>query len=217
MKTTSYQRGESDGFAFTAENAARAKDIVARYPEGRQASAVIALLDLGQRQNGGWVSPQVIDHVAEVLDMAPIRVHEVATFYTMFNLQPVGKHLIQVCRTTPCWLRGSDALTQACLEKIGVGMRENSDDGLFTVIEVECLGACCNAPMVQINDHYYEDLTPERMAEIIDALKAGEEPPMGPQSGRLGSAPEGGPQTLLEVPPPARGEGAAEAKPEGSD
>ena len=208
MKTTSYRAGETTGFAFTAQNEERAKSIVARYPEGRQASAVIALLDLAQRQNGGWLSPEAIDYVANYLDMAPIRAFEVASFYTMFNLNPVGKHLIQVCRTTPCWLRGSDDLTETCRDKLGVGLKENTADGLFTVIEVECLGACANAPMVQINDEYYEDLTPERLAEIIDDLKAGKAVPVGPQTGRMGSAPEGGPQTLLE---------AAGAQPEGAD
>jgi len=207
MKTTSYRAGETKGFAFTEQNEERAKTIVARYPEGRQASAVIALLDLAQRQNGGWLSPEAIDYVANYLDMAPIRAFEVASFYTMFNLKPVGKHLIQVCRTTPCWLRGSDDLTKTCRDRLGVGLKENTSDGLFTVIEVECLGACANAPIVQINDEYYEDLTPERMAEIIDDLKAGKEVPVGPQTGRQGSAPEGGPQTLLEVP----------AQPEGGD
>jgi NADH-quinone oxidoreductase subunit E len=121
----------------------------------------------------------------------------------MFNLAPVGRHLIQVCRTTPCWLRGSDGLTETCLKKLGVGLREMTEDGVFTVMEVECLGACANAPMVQINDDYYEDLTPARMAEIIDLLREGQEVPVGPQTGRLTSAPEGGPQTLLEVPGPA--------------
>ena len=163
------------------------------------------------------MSQGVIQYVAAQLEMAPIRVHEVATFYTMFNLEPVGTHLVQVCRTTPCWLRGSDALTRTCLEKTGTKLGENSADGLFTVIEVECLGACCNAPMVQINDHYYEDLTPERMAEIIDALRAGREVPVGPQIERLGSAPQGGLQTLLEVPPRHAAGTSGEAKPEGGD
>ncbi len=217
-KITSYGRGETDGFEFTAENMARAKTIMARYPEGRQASAVIALLDIAQRQNGGWLSGGCIEYVAQVLEMAPIRVHEVASFYTMFNLKPVGKFLFQVCRTTPCWLRGSDDLTRTCLEKLGTSLGEMSADGLGTVVEVECLGACCNAPMVQINDDYYEDLTPERMAEIIDALAAGQDVPVGPQTGRTCSAPEGGPQTLLEVPPrPASGGASTAANPEGGD
>ncbi len=201
MKITSYPEAKSEGFSFTPENLERARTICARYPEGKQASATIALLDLAQRQNGGWLSVPAIEYVAEYLDVAPIRVHEVASFYTMFNLQPVGKYFIQVCRTTPCWLRGSDGITAACKKKLGVGLRQVTEDGLFSVIEVECLGACANAPMVQINDYYYEDLTPERMAEIIDALRAGEEVKVGSQTGRLASAPEGGPQTLKKVPP----------------
>ena len=200
MKVTSYPDGDAGDFAFTPENQAQAEAVIARYPEGRAASSTIALLDLAQRQNGGWLSKQAIDYVAGFLQVAPIRVYEVASFYSMFNLAPVGRHLIQVCRTTPCWLRGSDGLTETCLKKLGVGLREMTEDGAFTVMEVECLGACANAPMVQINDDYYEDLTPERMAEIIDLLREGQEVPVGPQTGRLTSAPEGGPQTLLEVP-----------------
>ncbi len=191
MKVTSHPVGKAGGFAFTAENEARAGQIIARYPEGRQASAVIALLDLAQRQNGNWLSTEAIEYVANKLDMAPIRVHEVVSFYTMFNQKPVGKHFIQVCRTTPCWLRGSDDLTGTCLRKLGTKLGETSDDGLFTVVEVECLGACANAPMVQINDLYYEDLSPERMAGVIDDLKAGKEIPMGSQTGRQGSSPNG--------------------------
>ena len=202
MKSSSHPKGESGDFAFTAENLARAKQIMARYPEGRQASAVIALLDLAQRQNGNWLSGEAIEYVANLLDMAPIRVHEVATFYTMFNLKPVGRHFIQVCRTTPCWLRGSDDVTKTCLEKTGATrLKEMTEDGLFTVVEVECLGACANAPMVQINDLYYEDLTPERVAQMIEDLRAGREIDMGSQSGRQGSAPEGRPKTLLEAAP----------------
>ncbi len=198
MKTSSHRQGEAGGFAFTPEHEARAKTIVARYPEGRQASAVIALLDIAQRQNGNWLSADAIEYVANYLDMAPVRVHEVATFYTMFNLKPVGKHFVQVCRTTPCWLRGSDDLTRTCLVKAGAKrLGEMSDDGLFTVVEVECLGACANAPMVQINDLYYEDLTPETMARMMDEMKAGKEVSMGSQTGRQGSAPEGGPTTLV--------------------
>jgi NADH-quinone oxidoreductase subunit E len=200
MRVTSYQEGAAGDFAFTAENIQRSEKIIARYPEDRKASAVLPLLDIAQRQNGGWLSKDAIDYVANFLEIPPIRAYEVASFYSMFNLKPVGKFLIQVCRTTPCWLRGSDALTKACLDKLGVGMKEVSADGLFSVMEVECLGACCNAPMVQINDDYYEDLTPERLAAIIDDLKAGKEVPVGPQGGRLCSAPEGGPQTLLDLP-----------------
>ena len=202
MKSSSHPKGESGDFAFTAETLERAKQIMARYPEGRQASAVIALLDLAQRQNGNWLPGEAIECVANLLDMAPIRVHEVATFYTMFNLKPVGRHFIQVCRTTPCWLRGSDEITNTCLAKTGVTrLKEMTEDGLFTVVEVECLGACANAPMVQINDLYYEDLTPERMAKMIEDLRAGREIDMGSQSGRQGSAPEGDLKPLLESAP----------------
>ena len=202
MKITSYPEPKTGGFAFTAENDARAKTICARYPADRKASATIALLDLAQRQNDGWLSPEAIEYVAAYLEVAPIRVYEVASFYTMFNLQPVGKYLIQVCRTTPCWLRGSDGITAACKKKLGVGLKEVTEDGQFSVIEVECLGACANAPMVQINDFYYEDLTPEQMERIIDDLRAGKEVKVGSQTGRLASAPEGGPQTLLNGPGP---------------
>jgi NADH-quinone oxidoreductase E subunit len=211
MKITSYSQGQAGDFAFTAENLERAQRFIARYPEGRQASAVIALLDLAQRQNGNWLTAEAIAYVANLLDMAPIRVHEVASFYSMFNLAPVGKYLVQVCRTTPCWLRGSDDLTRTCLDKLGTRLREISEDGLFTVIEVECLGACANAPMVQINDDYYEDLSAKRMAEIIEALQNGQEVPVGPQTGRLGSAPEGGPQTLTDLPPRADAGGPGES------
>lgn len=138
MKITSFTKGDSGGFTFTAENEASANKITARYPEGRQASAVIALLDMAQRQNGGWLSGETIEYVANFLDMAPIRVHEVASFYTMFNLKPVGKHLVQVCRTTPCWLRGAAGLTEACRKKLGIGLQETTADGEFTLVEVEC-------------------------------------------------------------------------------
>ena len=200
MKVTSYSAGKTGDFAFTDENLARAKALLARYPEDRKASAVIGLLDLAQRQNEGWLPREAIEYVADILGMAPIRVHEVATFYTMFNLQPVGRHFIQVCRTTPCWLRGAGDLTRTCRDKLGVGLRQVTEDGQFSVVEVECLGACANAPMVQINDDYYEDLTPERMAEIIDELRAGKEVAPGPQVARTGSAPLGGPTTLKEDP-----------------
>ena len=207
MKVTSRPRGEADGFVFSTESEALAKTVIARYPAGRQASAVVPLLDLAQRQSGGWLPKAAIDYVANRLEMAPIRVHEVATFYSMFNLQPVGKHLIQICRTTPCWLRGAGDLTRLCQEKLGVGLRENTADGLFTVVEVECLGACANAPMVQINDDYYEDLTTDSLAKIIDDLAAGRKVTPGSQTGRQGSAPVGKPKTLTEVP--ARGPGQA--------
>jgi NADH-quinone oxidoreductase subunit E len=198
MRVTSHRAGEAGDFAFTPETMEQAKQVMARYPDGRQASATIALLDLAQRQNGGWLPGEAIEYVANLLEIAPIRVHEVASFYTMFNLKPVGTHFIQVCRTTPCWLCGSDGIAQACLDTLGLGLGETTEDGLFTVVEVECLGACANAPMVQINDDYFEDLTPERMAEMIGDLKAGKPVPSGSQTGRPGSCPAGGPTSLLD-------------------
>jgi NADH-quinone oxidoreductase E subunit len=186
-------------FSFTPETLARANAIIAKYPNGRQASAVIPLLDLAQRQNGGWLSRAAMDCVAGLLSMAPIKVYEVATFYTMFNLQPVGRHLVQLCRTTPCWLRGSDALRAAAEQELSVGLKETTADGRFTLVEVECLGACVNAPMVQINDDFYEDLTPERFKDLLRALKRGERPAVGSQSGRQCSAPASGLTTLTGI------------------
>jgi NADH-quinone oxidoreductase subunit E len=187
------------GFAFTPENLEKVKVILAKYPPDRQASAVMPLLDLAQRQHG-WVPRAAMDEIARMIDMAPIRVYEVATFYTMYNLQPVGKHLIQVCRTTPCWLRGSDSLSAYLKKRLGVGLREVTPDGQFSVMEVECLGACCNAPMVQINDDFYEDLTPETLGRVLDELAAGRKPKTGSQTGRRGSMAEGGPTTLAGIP-----------------
>jgi NADH-quinone oxidoreductase subunit E len=182
-------------FAFTADNLAWAKDRIAKYPEGRQASAVISLLWRAQEQSGGWLPQKAIEHVAELLGMARIRVLEVATFYTMFNLAPVGKFHVQLCGTTPCMLRGSDALKKLCHDRIG-GELEVTADGNFSWIEVECLGACVNAPMAQINYDYYEDLTPASFEKILDDLAAGHSPKPGPQVDRQLSAPVGGPTTL---------------------
>lgn len=194
-------------FAFTAENAAKAKAIVAKYPEGRQASAVLPLLDLAQRQNAGWLPRAALDHVADLLAMPRIRVYEVATFYTMFNLKPVGKYLVQVCRTTPCWLRGSDEILAACREVAGVEVGGTSENGLFTLVEVECLGACCNAPMIQINDDYYEDLDADSTRRLLEALKRGETPATGSQIGRRNSEPVSGPTTLKTLDDVGREEG----------
>ena len=190
---------QPESFAFTEANLAEAKKHIAKYPAGRQASAVMPLLWLAQYQEG-WVSRAAMDVVAGMLEMAPIRVYEVATFYTMYNLKPVGKHLVQVCRTTPCWLRGSDDLTEMCKKKLGIGLKETTADGKFTLMEVECLGACVNAPMVQINDDFYEDLTPESLAKVLDELAAGRQPKVGPQIDRLNSAPVGGMTTLKDIP-----------------
>jgi NADH-quinone oxidoreductase E subunit len=188
----------SETFAFSPENQALAEQIIAKYPAGRQASAVLPLLDLAQRQVGGWLPRAAMDHVARKLDMAPIRVYEVATFYTMFNLKPVGKYLLQVCRTTPCWLRGADKLTETCKRKLGIGLKETTADGKFTLVEVECLGACVNAPVLQVNDDFYEDLDPAKLEALLNALARGEQPTPGSQTGRQGSAPAGEPKTLLE-------------------
>jgi NADH-quinone oxidoreductase subunit E len=191
-------------FAWTSENAERARMFVARYPAGRQQSAVIPLLDLAQRQIGaetgtqGWLPIPVIEFVAAQLGMPYIRAYEVATFYTMFNLAPVGRHHVQVCGTTPCMLRGSDDVLAACYAK-GLGKGRTTSDGLFTLTEVECLGACANAPMVQINDDNYEDLTFESMTAILDALAKGETPAPGPQIDRQTSCAEGGPTSLKEM------------------
>ncbi|HYD65350.1 NADH-quinone oxidoreductase subunit NuoE [Azospirillum sp.] len=183
-------------FAFNPENMERAKRIIAKYPEGRQASACMPLLDLAQRQNDNWLPRVAMDYVADLLGMPRIRVYEVATFYTMYNKTPVGKHMIQVCTTTPCWLRGSDDIVATCEHKLGIHVGEVSDDGQFSLHEVECSGACVNAPVVQIGDDYYEDVSPEHMEKIIDALKRGETPKAGSQIGRRSSEPVGGPTTL---------------------
>jgi NADH-quinone oxidoreductase subunit E len=179
-------------FEFTPDNKISADRAVARYPEGRERSAVMPLLDIAQRQNGGHLDRAIVEYVAKYLDMAPIRVLEVASFYSMYNMKPIGKNFVQVCRTTPCWLRGSDDLVKAFKEFAGCEIGETSADGQFTMIEVECLGACCNSPMVQINDDYYEDLTAEKFTDILRTLKDGGTPPPGPQSGRTSSEPANG-------------------------
>lgn len=191
---------QPEHFAFTPENRAKADKHIAKYPPGRQASAVIPLLDIAQRQAGGWVPRAAMDHVAEILDLAPIRVYEVASFYTMFNLKPVGRHFVQLCTTTPCWLRGSDDVVTACEKHLGIGLGETTKDGAFTLVEVECLGACVNAPMMQIGDDYYEDLDATSVVKVLEALARGEKPKTGPQNGRQTSAPVTGLTTLTEVP-----------------
>jgi len=184
-------------FAFTPENLEWAKGQIAKYPPGRQQSAVIPLLWRAQQQAGGWLPQKAIEAVAEILGMAKIRVLEVATFYTMFNLSPVGRFHVQFCGTTPCMLRGADHLKKVLHRKIG-HENEVTGDGTFSWTEVECLGACVNAPMVQINADYYEDLTPETLTRILDDLAAGKKPPPGPQIDRQLSAPVGGETTLID-------------------
>ena len=191
----------SESFEFTPNYLEQAKTAMAKYPEGRQQSAVLALLDLAQRQNkdGHYVTAAAVDTISEMLDMARIRVMEVATFFTMINLQPVGKYLLQCCTTTPCWLRGSGPVHEAIQSHLGIHNGETTDDGLFTLMEVECLGACTNAPIVQVNDDYYEDLDADKVVGLLDAFKRGEKPERGPQNGRRNAAPIGGPQTLVDM------------------
>ena len=198
-------RARWGSFEWTDEDRKKAEWHIAKYPEGRQRSAVMALLDLAQRQVGaetdtqGWLPLPVIEYVADYLDMPVIRVLEVATFYFMYNMQPVGKYHVQVCGTTPCMLRGSDALFETC-KKRGMSKGHVSEDGLWTLTEVECMGNCATAPMVQINDDNYEDLTPERLDAVLDALAKGETPKAGTQEpGRHTSEPSGGPTTLKEM------------------
>jgi NADH-quinone oxidoreductase subunit E len=188
---------QPSSFAFTPENLEWARAQIAKYPQGRQQSAVIPLLWRAQEQSGGWLPQKAIEAVAQMLGMAKIRVLEVATFYTMFNLAPVGRFYVQLCGTTPCMLRGSEELKKVCKRMIGV-QDHVSADGVFSWTEVECLGACVNAPMVQINYDYYEDLTPESLTRILNELAAGKTPKPGPQIDRHNSAPVGGETTLTD-------------------
>ena len=205
LEDTPELRARWGGFAWTAENAAQANEILARYPAGRQQSCTIPFLDLAQRQVGaetntrGWLPIPVIEFVAKSLQLPVIRVLEVASFYTMFNLHPVGRFHVQVCGTTPCWLRGSDDVFAACKAR-GMKKGHTTEDGLFTLTEVECMGNCSSAPMVQINDDNYEDLTYDRTAAILDALAKGESPKTGTQEpGRHTVEPLGGPTTLKQM------------------
>jgi NADH-quinone oxidoreductase E subunit len=203
MNSTVARPFEQPGsFSFTAENLDRAKQHIAKYPLGRQASAVLPLLWIAQEQSGGWLPRAAMDHVAQILDMPPIRVYEIGTFYTMFHLRPVGRYLLQACTTTPCWLRGSDNIVGVCERKLGIRLGETTVDGLFTLIEVECLGACVNAPVLQVNDDFYEDLDGPATEVLLDAFRAGSPPPPGSVIGRQASEPVTGRTTL--VPPPDR-------------
>ena len=183
---------QPESFTFTKAYQKKINEILTLYPKGRQQSAVMPLLDLAQRQvgeegakadpvYGGWIPRAAMDHIAELLEMHPIKVYEVCSFYSMYNMAPVGKYLVQICGTTPCWLCGSDEVIQACKDYTGVGLNETTKDGKFTLMEVECLGACVNAPMVQINDDYYEDLTSETTKELLSALSEDMKPKIGSQ------------------------------------
>ena len=183
-------KDEKNFFEWTEENFLRAKKIIAKYPIGKQQSAVIPLLDIAQRQNYGWLNKKSIEKVAETLSMSFIRVLEVATFYSMFNLEPVGSNFVQICRTTPCWLRGSDKLTNVAKDFLNCKLGETSKDKNFTIVEVECLGACANAPMVQINDDYYEDLNENNFKILLENLIKEKKIKKGSQIGRISSHPK---------------------------
>ncbi|PCI00666.1 MAG: NADH-quinone oxidoreductase subunit NuoE [Alphaproteobacteria bacterium] len=190
-------------FSFLKKNEKLIKEIISRYPKGRQKSAIMPLLDLTQRQmaetvkkGGGWIPRAAMDEIARIVDVAPMKIYEVATFYSMYNLRPVGKYNIQCCTTTPCWLSGSSDIVKTAEKELGIKMGQTTKDQKFTLTDVECMGACANAPMVQVNDDYYEDLTPETMQNLLSALSKGNPPKKGPQNGRIAAMPLGGPTSL---------------------
>lgn len=202
-----YADYQPESFEFTKANRKKIDKIIAKYPKGRQKSATMPLLDLAQRQMaeegmkanppvGGWIPRAAMDEIASILDIPAVKVYEVASFYSMYNMAPVGKYLIQVCTTTPCWLCGSDEVVKTCKDYLGIGMNETTKDGKFSLMEVECLGACVNAPMVQINDDYFEDLTEKNMKEVLELLSEDMKPKVGSQKGRKGSMAVSGPTTL---------------------
>lgn len=195
--------------AFAFRDGAAVNDILSRYPDEQKRSAIMPLLDLAQRQVaddgaraapvfGGWIPRSAMDHIAHVVEQPPVRVYEVASFYSMYNLSPVGKYLVQLCTTTPCWLCNAGGILKACEEHLGIHIGDTTDDGMFTLAEVECLGACVNAPMVQINDDYYEDLTADNIKILLDDLRAGRPVSVGSQKGRRGSMALSGPTTMQE-------------------
>jgi len=186
-------------FKFSKENEAEIKRVIAKYPKGRQASAVMPLLDLAQRQHENWIPMKAIELIASKLDMAEIRVLEVATFYTMFNLKPVGQFFLQACTTTPCWLRGSDEMMRAIKDRCNIESGEISACGRFSLLEVECLGACVNAPILQVNDDFYEDLDYQTTIDLLESLEAGTPLPVGSVLGRSGSEATEGATTLASI------------------
>ena len=188
-----------DTFSFNSKSKKEAKACIAKYPKGKQASAVMPLLDIAQRQHDGWLPRIAMDYVADFLEIPRIAVYEVASFYTMYNLSPVGQNHVQACTNLPCWLRGSDRIVTAIEKNLGIKMGETSKNNLFTLTEVECLGACVNAPMIQINDDYYEDLDKEKTLEIFDKILKGETPKPGSYRGRLNTEPENNRKTLMDV------------------
>ena len=190
---------QPNSFKFSKENEAEIKRVIAKYPKGRQASAVMPLLDLAQRQHHNWIPMKAIELIASKLDMAEIRVLEVATFYTMFNLKPVGQFFLQACTTTPCWLRGSDEMMRAIKDRYNISSGETSTCGRFSLLEVECLGACVNAPILQVNDDFYEDLDYQTTSDLLESLEAGVPLPVGSVLGRSGSEATEGATTLASI------------------
>ena len=190
---------QPDNFKFDSSSLEAAKTIVTKYPKDKQQSAVMALLYIAQKQNDNWIPLAAMKYIAKFLDMPYIKVYEVATFYSMYNLSPVGKYFVQVCTTTPCMIRGANKLVEACKEKISEKENELSNDKSCSWMEVECLGACVNAPMLQINDDYYEDLDKEKALKILDKILKGENPKPGSYRGRVNNEPENGRKTLMDL------------------
>ena len=203
---------QPSSFKFSKENEAEVRRLVDKYPKGRQASAVMPLLDLAQRQHENWIPMKAIELIAKKLDMAEIRVLEVATFYTMFNLKPVGQFFLQACTTTPCWLRGSDDMMRAIKDRYNISSGETSPCGRFSLLEVECLGACVNAPILQVNDDFYEDLDYQTTSELLESLEAGVPLPVGSVLGRSGSEANEGATTLASIKSKKTAAGAAKKR-----
>ena len=199
MSIKKIHKNQPDTFEFNEKSLKEAKKIISNYPDGKQQSAVMPLLYLAQKQNKNWIPLSAIKYIGKLLEMPYIKVYEVATFYTMYNLTPVGNHFIQVCTTTPCMIRGAYKLVEACKEKISPNENELSEDKNCSWMEVECLGACVNAPVIQINNDYYEDLDKEKTLKIIDEILKGETPKPGSYRGRLNAEPENNRKTLLDI------------------
>ena len=199
MSIKKISKEQPDKFEFTLDNLEKVKKIISKYPNGKKQSAVMPLLYLAQKQNNNWIPLSAIKYIGKLLEMSYIKVYEVATFYTMYNLTPVGNHFIQVCTTTPCMIRGAYKLVEACKEKISPNENELSEDKNCSWMEVECLGACVNAPMIQINNDYYEDLDKEKTLKIIDQILKGETPKPGSYRGRLNTEPENNRKTLMDI------------------
>ena len=199
MTLRKISKNQPERFEFDTKNLEEVKNIIKKYPEGKQQSAVMSLLYLAQKQNDNWIPLSAMKHIGKLLDMPYIKVYEVATFYTMYNLTPVGKNFIQVCTTTPCMIRGAGKIVEACKEKISENENELSKEKNCSWMEVECLGACINAPMMQINDDYYEDLDKEKALMILDDIVKGKTPKPGSYRGRINSEPENNRKTLLDV------------------